>query len=320
MANIGVLIETSDNNEVKKTNFGVITAARGEGGNEIFGLLINGSGLTCKDAVQEYGIGKLVEISADGANLSSNPELQAKALAEAMKHFEINALFGLSSMQGKDILARTAAILNAPLTLDCVGVNLAEDTVTKFHFAGKTFATIKLTGECRICGIRPNAIEAKAGPCEAEVMSFQADVQDSGRMKVKELKKGASERVELTEADIIITGGRPIGSEENFKILHDCAEALGEAAVGASRMAVDSGFAPHDMQVGQTGKTVSPKLYIACGVSGAIQHFAGMKTSKIIVAINKDPDAPIFAKCDYGLVGDMFEVVPALTQALKSDN
>lgn len=317
MANIGVLIETSESGEVKKANFGVITAARGAGGNEIFGLLINGSGDACKDAVREYGVQKVVEISADGADLTLNPDLQAKALADAIGHFNISFLFGLSSAQGKDILARAAALLNAPLALDCVGVNLTEDTVTKFHFAGKTYATVRLTGDIRICGFRPNAMEAGTAPCEAEVIAYPAGVQDSGRMTVTEVRKGDSERIELTEADIIITGGRPMGSPENFRILQDCAEVMG-AAVGASRAAVDAGFAPHDMQVGQTGKTVSPKLYVACGVSGAIQHFAGMKTSKVIVAINKDPDAPIFTKCDYGLVGDLFEIVPALTEALRS--
>jgi electron transfer flavoprotein alpha subunit len=122
--------------------------------------------------------------------------------------------------------------------------------------------------------------------------------------------------VDLTEANVIITGGRPIGSSENYQILRDCADTL-DAAVGASRAAVDAGYAPHSMQVGQTGKTVSPKLYIGCGLSGSVQHFAGMKTSKVIVAINTDRDAPIFGKCDYGIVGDLFEVVPVLTEVLK---
>ncbi len=315
MANIGVLIETSDN-EVKKANFGVISAARGEGGNEVFALILNSDAAPCKAAVREYGVQKVVGVSAEGADISSSPDLQARALADAMEHFGINILFGLSSAQGKDLLARVAAILNAPLVMDCVGVNLAESMVTKFHFAGKTYASIKVTGNRWVCGIRPNAIEARTAPCEAEVISHQAVVQDPGRMKIREVKKGDSEQVDLTEAEIIISGGNPMASAENFKILYDCAEALG-AAVGASRSAVDAGFAPHAIQVGQTGKTVSPKLYIACGISGAIQHFAGMKTSKTIVGINKDPEAPVFSKCDYGLVGDLFEIVPALTEVLR---
>ena len=131
-----------------------------------------------------------------------------------------------------------------------------------------------------------------------------------------EVKKARGGKIDLAEANIIITGGRPIGSAENYKILEACAQALG-GAVGASRAAVDAGFAPHSMQVGQTGKTVSPRLYIGCGLSGSVQHFAGMKTSKVIVAINTDKDAVIFEKCDYGIIGDLFEVVPLLTEALK---
>ena len=142
-------------------------------------------------------------------------------------------------------------------------------------------------------------------------------MQDPAKLVIKEVKQSQSTAVDLTEANVIITGGRPIAAAENYKILRECADAVG-AAVGASRAAVDAGYAPHSMQVGQTGKTVSPKLYVGCGLSGSVQHFAGMKTSKVIVAINTDKDAPIFGKCDYGIVGDLFEVVPVLTEVLKA--
>ncbi|MBF0376222.1 MAG: electron transfer flavoprotein subunit alpha/FixB family protein [Desulfamplus sp.] len=173
-----------------------------------------------------------------------------------------------------------------------------------------------------IATIRPNAIEAvkvadsSVNAANLENFTFNAPTSDFGKVKRVEVKKGTSGKIDITEAPIIITGGRAIKNGENYKILEECAALLG-AAVGASRAAVDAGYAPHSMQVGQTGKTVSPKLYIACGVSGAVQHFAGMKTSKIIVGINTDKDAPIFSKCDYGIVGDIFEVIPALTKALK---
>lgn len=164
--------------------------------------------------------------------------------------------------------------------------------------------------------MRPNAIDVAAAPCEAEVVSYQAAVPDPGKLVVKEVKQSQSKEVDLTEANIIITGGRPIASADNYQILRQCADLVG-AAVGASRAAVDAGYAPHSMQVGQTGKTVSPKLYIGCGLSGSVQHFAGMKTAKVIVAINTDKDAPIFGKCDYGIIGDLFEVVPVLTEVLR---
>lgn len=242
------------------------------------------------------------------------------ALADAAAHFDLSLVCGLSSARGRDLLARLAARLGAPLALDCVGLDADAEagavTVTKSHFSGKTLATLKLEGPMAVCGLRPNVIEAFAAPCTAELVTYAAAVEDSGRLKLKAVKQADSGTIDLTEANRIITGGRPIGSAENFSILQECAGQL-KAAVGASRAAVDAGFAPHAMQVGQTGKTVSPKLYIACGLSGSVQHFAGMKTSKVIVAINTDRDAPIFGKCDYGIVGDLFEVVPVLTDVLK---
>ena len=318
MSKTGILLET-DNGEVKAANYGVITAARQTGDNEVVGFLMDGSAEACKAAVQEYGVSSVVEIKAGDGDFKASPELQANALAEAMRNYDISALLGLSSTQGRDLMARVAAAMDAPLALDCVGVEVREKVVTKSHFSGKTIAKVKLDGDVFLCGIRPNAIEPAAAPGEAATEVFTASAGDSGRLKVVETKGAASGEIELTEANVIITGGRPIASAENFSILKACARELG-AAVGASRAAVDAGYAPHSMQVGQTGKTVSPKLYIGCGLSGSVQHFAGMKTSKIIVAINTDKDAPIFTKCDYGILGDLFEVVPALTEVLKEQS
>ena len=315
MSNIGILIETGAEG-VKEANFGVVTAARGAGNGQIHAFILDANADGCKEALQSYGVGKVVALGADGGDLSSSPDLQAAALVDAIKHFEISAFLGLSSAAGRDLLARVAALMDAPLVQDCMGVDLAAQTVTKSHFSGKTVATIKFNANPFVCGLRPNTNEAQHAPCEAERIDYQAPVQDPGKLVVKEVKQSQSGAVDLTEANIIITGGRPIASADNYKILRDCADVVG-AAVGASRAAVDAGFAPHSMQVGQTGKTVSPKLYIGCGLSGSVQHFAGMKTSKIIVAVNTDKDAPIFGKCDYGIVGDLFEVVPVLTEALK---
>ena len=314
MEKIAILIELKEG-EIKNANCGVITAGRGDD-HELYALVLDGSGAAYKDELQEYGVHKIIDVSAKEGTIQWNPELWAKAIINTMSHFGVNTLFGLTSAQGKDLLPRIAASLDAPLVMDCTSVNVADHTATKSQFSGRTTATIRLNGTYYVYGIRPNAIEPQPSPCEAEVIPHQVSVEGEG-MVIKEIKQPESAEIDLTEADIIISGGRAMGRTENFRILHECAEVMG-AAVGASRAAVDSGYAPHDMQVGQTGKTVSPKLYVACGISGSIQHFAGMKTSGTIVAINTDPDAPIFEKCDYGIVGDLFEIVPILTRQLKN--
>jgi electron transfer flavoprotein alpha subunit len=315
MATIGILIETEEGN-LKDTNFGVLTAARGEGGNTLIALMLDGSADAAKEALGKYGAQKVVQISTEGGDLATSPDLKARALAAAIENYNLEALLGLASAQGRDVFARLAALKDLPLVSDCLAVDLATQTVKKSHFSGKTFATIKLSADVLLCALRPNVVEAVEAPTDAAVETFAAAVEDPGRVKVVEVKREAAESVDLTEAAVIVTGGRPIAAAENYKILEECARLLG-GTIGASRAAVDAGFAPHSMQVGQTGKTVSPRLYIGCGLSGSVQHFAGMKTSKVIVAINTDKDAPIFEKCDYGIVGDLFEVVPVLTEVLK---
>lgn len=315
MSKIGVLIETEDG-QVKKTNYGVITAARDNGANQVTALLTDGSAEAAKDALGAYGASRIAAVSVDGADPAASPDIQARALAEAIKHFELEGLLGLASAQGRDVFARLAALLDVPLVSDGVAIDFKQKTVQKSHFSGKTIATIQTDSDLILCALRPNAIEAEKASTVPEIENYTAAVKDPGLVKVLELSKDVSTKVDLTEANVIITGGRPIASSDNYQMLEACAAQIG-AAVGASRAAVDAGFAPHSMQVGQTGKTVSPRLYIGCGLSGSVQHFAGMKTSRVIVAINTDKDAPIFQKCDYGILGDMFEVVPALTEVLK---
>lgn len=311
MAKTGILIET-ENDAVKDTSLGVMTAATGQ---EIVALVLGANPAALKDKLAEYGATSIVAVSASSGDLAASPDLAAECLAAAIKGYDLSALLGTASAVGKDLFARLAAIMDLPMVSDCVEVDIMAKTVKKSHFSGKTFATLKVNADVLLATVRPNVIDAIAAPASGEIVEFAADVADPGLVVIKEVKKGDSGKLDLTEAPIIVTGGRAIKAAENYKMLEDCAGKLG-AAVGASRAAVDAGFAPHSMQVGQTGKTVSPKLYIACGVSGAVQHFAGMKTSKVIVAINEDKDAPIFAKCDYGIVGDIFDVVPALTEKL----
>jgi len=311
MADVAVLIET-DVNGSKPANYGVITKARGAGANSVWALLFDARPEAFKADLEAHGVEKVVGLPGD------SPDTRAAALAEAMSHFGFTALLGLSSSRGKDLLARTACLTGAPLALDCMDIDLEKATVVKSHFSGRTLATLHLEGNPLICGLRANVIEPVRDPRQAQVVDFEpASAAAAGSLSLREAMITEGRKLDLTEAEIIITGGRPIGSAENFKILHECAEIMG-AAVGASRAAVDAGFAPHSMQVGQTGKTVSPRLYIGCGLSGSVQHFAGMKTAKVIVGINTDKDAPIFGKCDYGIVGDLFEVVPVLTAVLRS--
>ena len=312
MQKIGILIEVKDG-ALKKTNFGVITAARADD-HELYAFLFGENGHDHKQALEEYGVHKIIEITPGDGPLDWNPVAWSTALMSAMDHFGVQTLLGLTSAQGKEILPRVAAALDAPLVMDCMDINLAEQIVKKSQFSGKTIATIKVNGTFCIYGVRPNVFEAEPSPCDAEVLAFHTDSK-SRSLAVKEIRQDATRGIDLTEADIIISGGRGMKDPDNFSILHECAKHL-EAAVGASRVAVDAGWVPHSMQVGQTGATVSPKVYIACGISGSVQHFAGMKTSGLIVAINTDPEANIVKKCDYYIVGDLFEVIPELTSQL----
>ena len=309
MTRIGVLIET-DGSGVRSAVLGAITAARSAG--EVWALLFARDPEAYRARLERYGVEKILVMGAEG------PDHAARTMAEAVRMHGFSGLIGSSTTWGRDLLARCACLLDAPLVLDALGVDLEAGEVVKSHFSGRVTATLKLSGPVLVCGLRPNAVRAVASPATARVLEGPGAAAGDGGVRVVERRRGEAGAVDLTEADIVITGGRPMAAPENFQILRSCADMLG-AAVGATRAAVDAGFAPFGIQVGQTGKTVSPRLYIACGVSGSVQHFAGMKTAKVIVGINTDKDAPIFGKCDYGIVGDLFEVVPALTGALRAD-
>jgi|BarGraNGADG00212_1021973.scaffolds.fasta_scaffold20581_2 electron transfer flavoprotein alpha subunit len=314
MARIGVLIEAREG-EIKKTTLGALTAARQDPKGEVYALLPEPNAETCHQVLRQYGADRIVVIQTPEADLSPFPEGQAAVLAAAIDRFQLDALLGASGQAGRDLLARIASIIGAPLILDCLDIDFPSGTVRKSHFSGKTTATLRLNSRPWILGLRPNIIPERIDPRPGDIVVYEIPLHASKRLVIREVKQGSSGGPDVSEAEIIISGGRAVGSAENFRILKECASVLG-AAVGASRAAVDAGFASNALQVGQTGKTVSPRLYIACGISGSVQHFAGMKTAKVIVAVNNDPDAPIFQKCDYGLLGDLFEVVPALTRAL----
>lgn len=245
----------------------------------------------------------------------------AKALQAAIEASGAGiVLFGATAM-GKDLSARAAAHCNASLFTDCTEVKIIDGSLGAVRpvYSGKVYVEVAATGDLQMASIRPNTYpQAATGGGSAEKVDLSVDIADGDiKGRVKEVAGTSSGRKDLTEAEIIVSGGRALKSGDNFKILDELADVIG-ASVGASRAAVDAGYVPHSMQVGQTGKVVNPKLYIACGISGAIQHLVGMRTSKVIVAINKDESAPIFQKADYGIVGDLFEVVPKLTEEFKA--
>jgi electron transfer flavoprotein alpha subunit len=242
-----------------------------------------------------------------------------KAVAEVAKMTGAAAIFFSATAFGKDLAPRVAARLEAGLAADCTGLAVDGGSIvaTRPVFAGKALTDVKILSAIQVFTLRPNVFPAgESSGDAAPVEHVSIPLADADfAMRVTELIKGSGRR-DVAEADIIVSGGRGLKGPENFKMLEELAEALG-AAVGASRAVVDAGWRPHEEQVGQTGKTVSPTLYIAVGISGAIQHLAGMSSSKYIVAVNKDKDAPIFQVADYGIVGDAFEVVPALTAEVK---
>ena len=220
-----------------------------------------------------------------------------------------------ASTQGKDISARLSARLNAPLAMDCVAIRFEDNSLiaTRHMYGGKILADVELNGTPKILAIRPNALDITNSDGAGIMQKFDVDTGITALQFID--KRLDTDKKEITEADTVVSGGRGMGGPD-FTIIEALAELL-DGAVGASRSAVDEGWRPSSDQVGQTGKVVSPNLYIACGISGAIQHFAGMSSSKVVVAINKDPEAPIFAKADYGIEGDLFEIVPLITEEIR---
>ncbi len=256
-----------------------------------------------------YQSPKLSTYSADG---------YAQILAEAVQKQGADVLLMGATSTGKDLGPRTASILNAAMATDCTKVEADGDDlkITRPMYAGKVLAHIRLSSAVKVVTVRPNVYSATEAPANAVVETEAVEPADF-KAALKEIVSGAKGKLDVTEADIIVSGGRGMKGPENWHLIEGLAELLG-AATGASRAAVDAGWRPHDEQVGQTGKTVSPSLYIAVGISGAIQHLAGMSSSKYIVAINKDPDAPIFKLADYGIVADLFDVVPRMIEELKA--
>ena len=317
MAGILVFIEQR-NSEIRAASLQAVSEARRLGAGPVSAVL-PGSGIGgVAPSVGAYGAGKI--FVADDANLALySAEGYAEVVAKAVELAQPNAIFFGGTAMGRDLAPRVAARLGVGALADAVEITLDGETfvVKRPVYSGKAFATVDAAGNTpQVISLRPNVFAADDVGGSAEVVNLDG-LSLAIRAIVKELADTGGGELDVAEADIIVSGGRGIKGPENFALIKSLADALG-GAVGASRAVVDAGWIEHKHQVGQTGKVVSPTLYVAAGISGAIQHLAGMSSSKVIVAINKDPDAPIFKVADYGVVGDLFDVIPPMVAAIKA--
>lgn len=311
MAKILVVAEQR-NNKLKTINFEVATLAK-KLSNDIAALVIGSSVNDAANELSKYGIENVhIVNNADLVNYS--PDAYSSIVADLVRSEGFNVVLLGTTALGRDLAAHIGAKLDAGVAQDCTEIN-TDFTAKRPIFAGKALSTVEIKTDIKVFTVRANS--SKAEENHVTVNLKEAGNNISFSTIVKEILSSASKKLDVAEASIIVTGGRGMGGPENWGLIENLAETLG-AATGASRAVVDAGWRPHSEQVGQTGKVVSPQLYIACGVSGAIQHLAGMKTSKYIVAINKDPEAPIFKVADYGIVGDVHDVLPKLNDAFKS--
>ncbi|MBQ0763923.1 electron transfer flavoprotein subunit alpha/FixB family protein [Marinobacter psychrophilus] len=307
-----LVIAEHDNSSLKQATLSVIAAAKVIGGN--IDVLVAGEnvGAIGEAAAKADGVNKVMvaDNAVYGHFLGENLSQLIVALAEGYTH-----ILAAAGSTGKDTMPRVAALLDVAQISDIIRVE-APDTFVRPIYAGNAIATIKSSDSVKVITVRPTGFDpvaAEGGSASVEQLDV---VKDAGLSTFVSEQKAKSDRPDLASAGIVVSGGRGMQNGENFKMLEQIADLMG-AAVGASRAAVDAGFVPNDMQVGQTGKIVAPQLYIAVGISGAIQHLAGMSDSKVIVAINKDEEAPIFQVADYGLVADLFEAIPKLEEELK---
>jgi len=312
------------NGELRKVAFETVTAARqaadAGGGGEVHAMLLGAPGISSRaEALGEYGADRVTVVEHPGL-ARYNPEVFTATVARELESGSYRAAFFSASAEGRDLAPRVAARLGVSLASDVTGFEFQGESVIVHHpaYTGKVIVTLRLTSSPALLSLRPGAITPTEQPRSAK-METVAPAMDpaSARIVLTDVTATGSAKLDLGEATIVVSGGRGLRSAENFKLVEDLAEAIGNAAVGATRAVTDDGWRPATDQIGQTGRLVSPDLYIAIGISGAVQHLAGMRTAKTIVAINKDKDAPIFKIADYGIVGDLFEIVPRLTEEIR---
>ncbi|MDP4116641.1 MAG: electron transfer flavoprotein subunit alpha/FixB family protein [Bacteroidota bacterium] len=311
-----VILEQREN-KIKKSSLETIEAAKlfASRLNYNFEALVIGNGIENLDILQNTGLSTLTEYKNSDLELYS-PSAYKKIIVEHFNKLSGEIILFANTSFGKDLAPRIAASLKAGCITDCTNFDFSDGNIicSKPIFAGKAISELKVNSPLKVFTIRTNVFKIVPAECKLDIITEHFEAPDL-TTKVIEINKQDS-KLDVAEADIIISGGRGLKSPENFALVEKLAQAFG-AAVGASRAVVDAGWRPHSEQVGQTGKTVSPSLYIACGISGAIQHLAGMSSSKYIVAINKDADAPIFSVADYGITGDVFEILPVLTEQIN---
>ncbi|HHY25492.1 MAG TPA: electron transfer flavoprotein subunit alpha/FixB family protein [Desulfitobacterium dehalogenans] len=321
----GILVVLEQyNGELRKVSLELLSEGRrlaDMAGLDLTGVLLGQGVKDLAPVAASYGADKVVVVD-DAALKDYTTGAYTSVLNRVIRDEDPEVVVMGNTGIGRDLAPRLAQRLGVGCASDCVAVAVDSNYKLRFKrpiYAGKAYAEMATEARPILATIRPNSFSVAAPNADrqAEVVEVAASI-DAADLKaiVKEVIRQASSRPELTDANVIVSGGRAMKNEENFKVLEDLADAIG-AAVGASRAAVDSGYREYKYQVGQTGKTVSPTLYIACGISGAIQHLAGMGSSKVIVAINKDPEANIFTVADYGIVGDLFDIVPLLTEEFK---
>ena len=314
MAEVLVLVDHADG-EIKKVTYELLTAARALGEPSAVVTGAPGSAAKLTDGLKAYGAAKIYVAESDEVDKYLGG-VEVGVLAKLVGSVSPAAVLIAASADGKEIAGRLAVRTDSALLTDVIGVN-DDGTATHSIFGGAFVVKAKANTSHPVITVRPGAVDAERADGAGVEESIEVPALEGRQATVVSREPiVGGDRPELTEASIVVSGGRGVGSAEGFAVVEELADALG-AAVGASRAAVDSGYYPNQFQVGQTGKTVSPQLYVALGISGAIQHRAGMQTSKTIVAINKDPEAPIFELADYGIVGDLFQVVPQLVEEIE---
>jgi electron transfer flavoprotein alpha subunit len=322
MANDILVIAEQRDGELKKVTFEILGQAQKlaeQLGCQAVAVVLGHDITALANTLGQYGAAKV--FLADAPMLAEySPDGWATVVANLAEREEPAVILGPATAFGRDLLPRVAAKLGAGLASDVTGFEVTDGRllIERPIYAGKAIATVRVNTDPQMATVRANTFPVPQPNSTASADVEQLDLAGYDAMAtVKDMATGGGEKLDVAEADIIVSGGRGMSGPDNYAMLEELAEVLPNAAVGASRASVDAGWRPHADQVGPTGKTVSPSLYIACGISGAVQHLAGMKTSKYIVAINKDPDAPIFKLADYGIVADLFDVVPQITKEVS---